>query len=456
MAGLDDDQRRQLAAEFLLDQARAQGLTLEDLVALRDEGRLAGSVTVGEYVPTIRATYSAATLSTYDTYFSLFADGLPWLCGCFCEACLDVFGRTQADGEGGRRPLPCPCTDGACRCPKDGLAAGGVSSCAERWAGLADKPLSSLAAADIEQAMRWAQLRGRKHWDKRNRRRAANGRALHAHDGRCAAEHTYAVARAVVSRALADPSTGLTRDVLAPVQPVRRKPVTARAYTAEQLAELWEAIFTSGGDDPDLDMLLVWYHLETGARRGGAVGLRVADLSVASQRVRLSEKFGNDTWQPCSQELLLALLAHVLERGDAVVEVSADLDAARVTAEDVVAGRARLRMDAAVFYYKRRKAVTGADGHTRREPWPLTRRRYNSLYERLQATLPWADEIGARPHDLRKTGATFIERAFGHAVARGWLRHRGGNQTDGYVAANAEDVARAVAWLTGSTAGGSR
>ena len=441
---------RHAAARFLLKQARNEGLELEDLIALRDSGDVGQRVTVAEYAAEVRKSYSASSLRNYDTYFRHLVEGLPWMCGCLCDLCIGVYGRTVATDEG-RVPVPCPCEGGDCACPAAAVAESGADSCAGRWQGLGERTLASLAAVDIEQAMRWAQLRGRKHWAARNRKRLAKGRARHPHDGREAAAHTYNVARAIVRRAMADPSTGLTADIMAPIDRVRRKPQKARAYTPTQLAELWHAIFTTGSDDADLDMLLVWYHLEVGARRKGAIELQLGHLSFHTQQVLLIEKYDDDAWQPVSRELLLAIVGQALARGGDIVEATVDgLAPDAVTAEDVAQGRARLRGDCPVFYYRRKRQVTDASGHTRRAPWPLTARRYNTLFDRLQTALPWADEVGARPHDLRRTGATFIERAFGHAVARGWLRHRSGNQTDGYVLAAQQEVARAVEWLTGS------
>lgn len=439
---------RQDVARVMLRQLASEGLTPEDLAALRDSGAVGGQVTVAAYAAEVRKSYKPSTLGTYDTYFRHLVDGLPWMCGCLCDACVDVYGRSLDDGAGSR-PMPCPCDGGACGCPPAKLADAGAVSCAQRWHGLGERAVASLAATDVEQAMRWAQVRAVKHWEKRNRARRAKGRAMHPHDGRNAAEHAYTVFRALVRRALADPATGLRHDITAPVAKVRRKPQKARAFTAEQLLELWQAIFTTGSNDPDLDALLVWFHLETGARRKGGVELRVEHLSWSRQVIRLVEKYDDDAWQPVSMKLLLALTAHTLERGgDVVAWTAPGLDPRRVVAQDVAEGRARLRPDAPVFYYRRRRRVVD-DGVKRPAPWPLSPRRYNTLFDRLQEALPWADEIGARPHDLRKTGATFIERAFGHAVARGWLRHRTGNQTDGYVLASERDVAYGNQWMTG-------
>ncbi len=172
----------------------------------------------------------------------------------------------------------------------------------------------------------------------------------------------------------------------------------------------------------------MWFHLESGARRGGALALRVRHIDVEGQRVRLREKGESDDWQPVSRALCEAMLGHARERGG----------------DD-------LNDDSPVLYYIRTKTVKHEDGTRSKQPWPLSRRRYNTLFDRLQRALPWADEIGARPHDLRATGGAWVERATSYAVAKKWLRHsvRARDVTGLYVAASDTEVTRAVELLTG-------
>ena len=80
---------------------------------------------------------------------------------------------------------------------------------------------------------------------------------------------------------------------------------------------------------------------------------------------------------------------------------------------------------------------------------PLTRKRFETLWTRLKRDLPWLDEIHGRPHDLRITSASFVERAFGHAVAQGWLRHAAADVTDTYTMAGPGDIEEAHRWLVG-------
>lgn len=100
------------------------------------------------------------------------------------------------------------------------------------------------------------------------------------------------------------------------------------------------------------------------------------------------------------------------------------------------------RDDRSGFYYWP-KQQPGPDGTVVLVPHPLTRRRYNKLWDRLCRYVSWADQMHARPYDLRKLGGEFIERACGYAIAKAWLRHRDGDATAVYTTAKREEVAAA-------------
>ncbi|MDA8310503.1 MAG: hypothetical protein M0Z46_07800 [Actinomycetota bacterium] len=40
---------------------------------------------------------------------------------------------------------------------------------------------------------------------------------------------------------------------------------------------------------PELDMLIVWFRLETGARQGGAIGLEIGDLDLVHHSTRQAD-----------------------------------------------------------------------------------------------------------------------------------------------------------------------
>lgn len=80
----------------------------------------------------------------------------------------------------------------------------------------------------------------------------------------------------------------------------RRLPNRRRALSPVELDELWEAV-TATTRDPELDLLLLRFHLESGARRMGAINLRVRDLDEGRQTIWLREKFGAEREQPISR-----------------------------------------------------------------------------------------------------------------------------------------------------------
>ncbi len=439
----DAEQMRTMKAAMLLEQVKAMGLELDDLVAYKKGGQLPGQITFHDYLPTVRKAAPAGSVGVWNSYWDLLDTGAPNLCACLCDTCL------AAPVERGGFQEPCPClATGSCTCPKRAFGLH-VTTCLETYGGIGHKVLAAVVGTDIEEAQRWAKLRAEKRWKRRNRKRADKGRAQFKHTGKSAQEHTRAAASAVFRRAEADPSTGVTRNIALDAPKTHRPKSTARAYTNTQLAELWDTIFTCGLADPELAMLVFWFHLETGARRGGALRITVGDLDLFGQMVQLQEKFDNVALQPMSIQLQRSLIGHALERGDIVLATTGGLGPADVTVDDVVAGRVTLHTDAPVLYYQKRRTVTAADGTTTTVPHPLTRRFYNTLWDRLCAALPWADQIHARPHDLRKTGAQWVERALGYSVAKAWLRHKVDDHTLTYTQATPEQVARAFEALTG-------
>jgi integrase/recombinase XerC len=80
-----------------------------------------------------------------------------------------------------------------------------------------------------------------------------------------------------------------------------------------RLAEICQAA-ADGGDDPELDTLLLRLHTETACRRGGALALRPDDLDSGQCLIRLREKGETVRWQPVSPTLMARLTEHGQER----------------------------------------------------------------------------------------------------------------------------------------------
>ncbi|WP_280188732.1 MULTISPECIES: tyrosine-type recombinase/integrase [Nocardia] len=183
-----------------------------------------------------------------------------------------------------------------------------------------------------------------------------------------------------------------------------------RALQSDLLAQIVHVAATTG-NDPELDTLLLRLHTETACRRGGALGLRPQDLDPVQSLVLLREKGGTQLWQPVSPTLMRALCRHGEQRG---------------AAPNQQLLRARNRR-------------------------PITRRRYNGLFERLGRHLPWVHAHGISIHWLRHTTTTWVERHYGPAVASEFARHShtGSGTTGIYTTATINEVAAAVAHLTG-------
>lgn len=60
---------------------------------------------------------------------------------------------------------------------------------------------------------------------------------------------------------------------------------------------------------------------------------------------------------------------------------------------------------------------------------PITRRRYDHLWHRLGTHLPWVATQQISIHWLRHTTLTWVERNFGHAIARAYAGHTGPTET---------------------------
>ena len=233
--------------------------------------------------------------------------------------------------------------------------------------------------------------------------------------GRSAAEHLIAAARFVYHHAEDDrhirPADNPARLAAKP----RRIASTRRAISEGQLAEIVRIAATTG-NDPALDAMLLRLHIETGCRRGGALALRPQDLDSQQCLVFLREKGETVRWQPVSPTLMQAMLSHLGDRhGD--------------------------------------NPVPAEPLFRQRNGRPVTRRRYDSLWNRIGKHLEWVERQQITTHWLRHTTLTWVERNFGYAVARAYAGHmepdsRTG-QTVTYIRANIEEVAKALSAMTG-------
>jgi integrase len=80
---------------------------------------------------------------------------------------------------------------------------------------------------------------------------------------------------------------------------------------------------------------------------------------------------------------------------------------------------------------------------------PLTTRRYDHLWERLGQHLPWVAAQNISIHWIRHTTLTWVERNYGHGIARAYAGHTSKDDaTSVYTKANLTEVATALSALT--------
>jgi integrase len=233
-----------------------------------------------------------------------------------------------------------------------------------------------------------------------------------ARGGRLAAEHLIAAMRCLYRHAIKDGLLVEAQNPAGKVAKPRRLPSTRRAVPDARLAEINQIAATTG-NDPELDSIIVRFHTETACRRGGALALRPEDLDPDQCLVLLHEKGETVRWQPVSPTLMRGLLRLVEERPAPA----------------------------------RTPVLRYRDGR------PITYRRYDHLWDRIGRHLSWVTTQQVSAHWLRHTTLTWVERAFGYAVARAFAGHTDGANNAGttttYVRATLQEVAAAVAALTG-------
>ena len=190
-----------------------------------------------------------------------------------------------------------------------------------------------------------------------------------ARGGRSATEHLVAALRCLYKHAEDDGYITPGENPARKVDKPRRLPSTCRAVTDDRLAEICQAA-ADGGDDPELDTLLLRLHTETACRRSGALALRPDDLDSGQCLIRLREKGETVRWQPVSPTLMARLIEHGQER----------------------------------------HAPPGGQLLRYRNGRPITARRYDGLWARIGRVLPWVRTQQISMHWIRHTTLTWVER----------------------------------------------
>ncbi|MBF6283901.1 site-specific integrase [Nocardia farcinica] len=219
-----------------------------------------------------------------------------------------------------------------------------------------------------------------------------------------------------------NPATKLTKS--------QRPATTRRALPHDALAQICAAVGT-GGNDPALDTLIIRLHIETACRRAGILTLRAQDLDLTRCVIQVREKGGFTRWQPISPSLARALDHHRHTRTPAPDQLPT-----------------RTRNGHPITPDRNQRLLRYRNG------LPLGIRRYNVLWNRLARQLPWITDHAVSTHWLRHTTLRWVERNYGPAVARAYAGHtdrNNGNAIDIYTRATIDEIAHALATLTGET-----
>jgi site-specific recombinase XerD len=159
-------------------------------------------------------------------------------------------------------------------------------------------------------------------------------------------------------------------------------------------------------------VLLLDFLRHTAARRGGVLNLRRAHLHHAQRAVTLSEKRGIVRTLPLSGGMLRRL-------------------------DDFSRARGGHRPQDHVFRY--------------RHGTPLTRKHFNSLFDRLDRHCDWSEQLDVGAHWLRHTTLSDIAAVSGVRVAQAYAGHKPAhrNTIELYTAVDFDDLVDAYERLFG-------
>lgn len=231
---------------------------------------------------------------------------------------------------------------------------------------LRDETIARAAAEKIERAER-------------------NGRALrtYEHDahGRGAGENAVRAFRFFFRYALKE---GLVpKNVALDVEVPKRLPAPERPLVPWELEEV-ATVWCTTGDDPELDTLLFEFHRKTAARREGGLNLRLGGLDERRGAITLTEKFGKTR------------------------ELPYDTD-----------GLARLRR-----FAQSRGATSPSDHVFRsRRGTRISRKRYETIYDRLDRHTAWTEALDLGAHWIRHTTLDDVRTVGGERVAAAYAGH---------------------------------
>ena len=294
------------------------------------------------------------------------------------------------------------------------------------WPGFGDRPLTGLRRTELEAALVWPRARALAEARRRDRKRAERGQEPCGWTGNSAVELMISAARQVYTYAQHDGYVPADFSPAAGIPKPGRGGSRRRRMTESELDELF-FVCTSTGNDPELDTMLLRFHLATGARQEGAIRLKLRHLRDQDATIVIPDKGS------------LAKRGHDHREDERVPVPQTLIDELRRFARS----RGATEPHETVFHYRTAHPRTGAANP------PLTSRRYDTLHKRVKRYCAWAVKGEWGSHWLRHHAAGEMEDLGGRAVKQRFLRHRPNGQTDQYAVATLEEVASIVALRTG-------
>jgi integrase len=282
------------------------------------------------------------------------------------------------------------------------------------YAGLGDRWAHQVLPSDLEEALGFVEQRAKQAGAQRAAVREAVGRRPITCTGVGARYNAVGAWRRAFSVAVKDRHLARQFNPAKDVKKPHRITGTRRPLTQSQTDEFW-AVVRNTGNDPELDELICLTIIVAGARREGLINLTLGGIDREECPIRLDEKFDKVVDQPVPDWLVDLLHEFAVTRG------------------------ATRRSDP-VFRTRPRGMAPGR---------PITDRRLDNIFQRVQSLLPWADKAQVTAHTLRHHAIGLIERSASKAVATRFARHEPEDTNGLYGRASAKEVTQAVIRLHG-------
>lgn len=179
----------------------------------------------------------------------------------------------------------------------------------------------------------------------------------------------------------------ITTDPAVDLKVPRRGKPPERPLLEHELADIWRAVHLTS-NDLELDSLLLGFIRHTAARREGCINLTVDHLNRDEESVTLNEKFGDTRVLPLQRSVIDSLLVHAHTRGSSLP-------------------------GDAVFRYRNGNA--------------LTKRRFNTIFDHVDAVCGWTEPLDVGAHWLRHTTLADIAAVSDLRVAAAYAGHSMGS-----------------------------